>query len=70
MIMSNPRKMPNTNLDPVQYRRLYERLYYRRVYKAKKILQTRAWQIKNPEKVKVYKKTHKEKTLNLNVGEK
>jgi hypothetical protein len=58
--VANPRKMPNTNLSPTEYRRLYERLYYRRVYRAKKILQSKAWNLKNPEKVKLYHKKHKE----------
>lgn len=68
--MANPRKMPNTNLDPVEYRRLYERLYYRRVYRAKKLLQSKSWNAKNPEKVKLYSKRQRDKIIQMNTGEK
>ncbi len=43
--------MPNTGLPPLEYKRLRERLYYRRVYKVKKMAMVKIWQAKNPEKV-------------------
>lgn len=68
--LSNPRKMPNTNLSPLEYRRLHGRLYYRRVYRAKKLLQSKAWNLKNPEKVKLYSKRQRDKIIQMNTGEK
>lgn len=52
--MANPRKMPFTNLSSDDYKRLRERLYYRRVYKTKKIAQVKAWRENNPDKVVQY----------------
>jgi len=52
------RKMPDTGLDSKAYRKLYERLYYARVYRAKKIAMCQAWQAINPDKVKINADRH------------
>lgn len=43
--MANPRKMPLTGLAYPEYKKLRERLYYRRVYRLKKIAQVKAYQL-------------------------
>lgn len=55
--MANRKKMPHAaHLTPMEYKRLRERLYYRRVYKQKKMALVKAWQEANKEKHEAYQK--------------